>query len=120
MRRRLAYGALALGFTAVVATTIVRCDIVFGPFTDFSYIPRERPRVFVSHHPIRALPGAKVTISLAPDLRPEDGPVASATAGLRRLSTDTRDELTCAPVGARFECQFTLPAGDGDYIYDGF
>ena len=35
-------------------------------------------RVFVSHHPLRALPGQSVTIRLTPDLRAEDGAVLYA------------------------------------------
>lgn len=119
MNRRYLSGAFALVLTAIVATTIVRCDFPVTAFTSFSYIPRERPRVFVSHHPLRAMPGESVTIRLTPDLRAEDGAVQSAKAGLRRLNSDNRDEATCTPTGGRFECQFTLSTADDDYVYDG-
>ena len=66
MTRRRLFGALAVVFVAVMAITIIRCPPL--AFTPFSYAPHERPRVFVSHHPIRAVPGAVVTVRLAPDL----------------------------------------------------
>jgi len=69
MRRGYLFGAFAFVSTAAVATTIVRCDVPPIRMTSFSYISRERPRVFVSHHPLRAMPGQSVTIRLTPDLR---------------------------------------------------
>jgi hypothetical protein len=105
---------------AVLTTMIVRCDLPVTAFTSFSYIPHQRPRVFVSHHPIRALPGQSVTIRLAPDLRAEDGAVSRAVAGLRRGSGAAREEQTCSSqTDGTFTCAFTLPAGDADFIYDG-
>ena len=103
---------------AVLTLSIVRCDFPAPP-TSFSYIPHEPPRVFVSHHPIRALPGQSVTIRLSPNLRPEDGAVARAVAGLRRGS-GTREDQTCSlQTDGTFTCAFTLPAGDADFVYDG-
>jgi hypothetical protein len=117
--RRYLLGGFAVLFAAVLTMTIVRCDPPATASTSFSYIPHEPPRVFVSHHPIRALPGQSVTIRLAPSLRPEDGAVTRAVAGLRRGSA-AREELTCsAQTDGTFTCAFTLPTGDADFIYDG-
>src|SRR5205814_10348525 len=99
-----------------MATTIIRCPSL--AFTPFSYAPHERPRVFVSHHPIRAVPGAVVTVRLAPDLRSEDGPVAKAVAQLGPAGGGAPELQTCAAeTGGTFNCQFTLPAGDQDFVY---
>jgi hypothetical protein len=120
MKRRYAVVSLAVAFTAILAGTIIRCDLPTA-YTSFSYIPRERPRVFVSHHPIRALPGQTVTIRLTPDLRPQDGTPQRAVARIGLASTDARDEPTCVDSGGGiFDCVFTLPAGNNDFIYDGF
>src|SRR5688500_6640323 len=78
MNRRFFYGASTFLLTAVLATTIVRCELPATAFTSFSYRPHERPRVFVSHHPLRAVPGQTLTIRLTPDLRAEDGEVQQA------------------------------------------
>jgi hypothetical protein len=119
MNRRNVLVGLGVVFAAVLTTTIVRCDFPLTASTSFSYIPHEAPRVFVSHHPIRALPGQSVTIRLAPNLRTEDDAVVRAVAGLRRVSA-TREEQTCSSQSdGTFTCTFTLPAGEADFIYDG-
>ena len=103
MKRRYLFGGLILVAAAVVSTTLVRCEFPATAFPSFSYIPHERPRVFVSHHPLRALPGSDVTIRLAPDLRPEDGAIVRAVAGLRRGSAEA-DEKECAPQATALSC----------------
>lgn len=120
MNRRYAVGCLAVAFTAVLATTIIRCDIPTA-YTSFSYIPHERPRVFVSHHPLRAVPGQTVVIRLTPDLRPQDGTPQRAVARIGFASSNARNEPPCVDGGGGvFDCAFTLPAGNNDFIYDGF
>lgn len=120
MKRRNAVLSLAVAFTAILATTIIRCDLPTA-YTSFSYIPRERPRVFVSHHPMRAVPGQNVTIRLTPDLRPQDGTAQRAVARIGLASSNARSEPTCVDGGGGiFNCVFTLPAGNNDFIYDGF
>ena len=120
MKRRYLIGGFIALAVAILALTIVRCDPPAAAPTSFSYIPHEPPRVFVSHHPLRALPGQTLTIRLVPSLRPEDGAAFRGVAGLRRVGGGAREEQTCsAQADATFTCNFRLPAGDADFIYDG-
>lgn len=61
MRRRFLLGGLTVVFAAALALTVIRCDPPPTKFTSFSYIPHELPRVFVSHHPLRARPSARTS-----------------------------------------------------------
>jgi hypothetical protein len=118
-RRTTAITGLILVGVAAAATTIMRCDAA-ALNTSFSYIPRERPRVFISHHPLRALPGQSVTIRLAPDLRPEHGSAQSATARIKVDGTTAFTPLSCtAEPDGTFACPHVLPGGAANYVYDG-
>lgn len=120
MNRRGAF--IVAGFAAVAIATvgIVRCQPPIFTVNFFSYAPHERPRVFVSHHPLKAEPGQRVTIRLTPDLRTEDGAVNRATASLRNEGAGTLQQNDCsAQSNGSFACEFTLPAGDGRFTYDG-
>jgi hypothetical protein len=122
MKRRYLLGGFILLSAAIMATAVVRCEFPASTFTSFSYIPHERPRVFVLHHPIRALPGQNLTVQLVPSVRPEDGAIDKAVARLRRSGSDQYNEKTCDPNSdGTFTCVFPLPADDNtDYIYDGY
>ena len=121
LKRRYLFGGFAVVFAAAVAMTVVRCEFPASAFSSFSYIPHERPRVFVSHHPIRALPGQDLTIRLVPNLRPQDGAVTRAVAALRRGGSAEHQSNTCSSqTDGTFTCVFRLPAGDADFIYEGF
>jgi hypothetical protein len=118
--RRYLFLGIGVVAAAVLTSMIVRCDIPVSASTSFSYIPHQPSRVFVSHHPIRALPGQSLTIRLAPNVRTEDGDISRAVAGLRRGSGGVREEQTCSlQTDGTFTCTFTLPAGDADFVYDG-
>jgi hypothetical protein len=117
-RRSLLLGTAAL-FVGVAATIVACPPIVFTlPF--FSYVPHERPRVFVSHHPIRAIPGQVVTIRVEPDVRDSDGAVVRGVAQLVRQSDGANELKTCdAASDGTFACTFTLRAADDEYVYGG-
>jgi hypothetical protein len=112
------FGGLIALF-AIGAATIVACPPIAVQFTPFSYASHERPRVFVSHHPLRAIPGQTVTIRLSPDLRPQDGAVVRAIAQLGPAGGAPQLETCAGLTDGTFACAFTLPAGDGDFVYSG-
>src|SRR5215510_2787694 len=71
------------------------CDpIITGKPTDFSYTGHERPRVFVSHHPLVPRPGTELTVRLEPDL-PANAAVRQAKAVLRDPATNASETRTC-------------------------
>ena len=103
-----------------MAVSVVACPPIAFNLPYFSYVPHERPRVFVSHHPIRAVPGQVVTIRLEPDVRDIDGAVTRGVAQLVRQSDGTSELKTCdAASDGTFACTFTLPAADDDFVYGG-
>jgi hypothetical protein len=120
MKRRYILGASALLITAVAGATIVRCDFSSLAYTSYSFIPREQPRVFVSHRPIRAVPDQTIEIRIEPDLRPGDGAPLSAKARIKRGSNNAFEDVECTDAGGgTFSCPVRLDAGDKDYVYDG-
>src|SRR5262245_51259980 len=95
------------------------CDpIITSKPTDFSYAGHERPRVFVSHHPLVPRPGAELTVRLEPDL-PAGAAVHQATAVLRDPASGSSDTKTCVAAGTAFECKFTLGSSAGSRVYGG-
>jgi hypothetical protein len=118
-RRFLIAGTLAVAFTAVAATTIVRCTL--PPSPQFSYSPHVRPRVFVSHHPLRAMPGQKLTIRISPDRGASSGEVTRAVAWLEGTNFQ-RVEHTCIEneLVQAYVCEFDVPPGIGTYEYSGW
>jgi hypothetical protein len=109
----------AVVFTGVMATTIVRCTL--PPSPQFSYRPHERPRVFVSHHPLRAMPGRPLSIRVTPDLAAGYGEVTKAVAWLAGPDGQ-RDSRDCSEneAVAAYVCQFELPQGREIYEYGGW
>lgn len=119
MTRR-GYMAAGLATIAIATVGVIRCQPPTFSVNFFSYAPHERPRVFVSHHPLKVEPGQRVTIRLTPDLRPEDGTVNRATASLGNEAAGTSQQNDCsAQPNGSFVCEFTLPGGDGRFTYDG-
>jgi hypothetical protein len=108
---------VALGSVALVRA----CDpIVIGKPTDFSYAGHQRPRVFVSHHPLIPTSTDPLIIRLVPDL-PADATVQQAKAVLRNSPSDAGETKPCDAVGGgAFECKFS-PRQSGDQpVYGGF
>ena len=98
---------------------VQRCELTIPPSTHFSYSGHERPRVFVSHHPLIPQPDTTLTIRLAPDL-PSGVTVVRARATLMTAEGEPLDTDDCSPSGGgRFECQFRLPATEGLRSYRG-
>jgi hypothetical protein len=108
---------VALGSIALVRA----CDpIVIGKPTDFSYAGHQRPRVFVSHHPLIPRPGDELTIRLVPDL-PSNTTVQQAKAVLRNSPADAGETKPCDAVGGgAFECKFSLSQSGDQPVYGGF
>ena len=108
---------VALGSVALVRA----CDpIVVGKPTDFSYAGHQRPRVFVSHHPLIPRPGDPLIIRLVADL-PSDATVQQAKAVLRSSPTDAGETKPCDEVGGGvFECRFSLSKSGDQPVYGGF
>ena len=108
---------VALGSVALVRA----CDpIVIGKPTDFSYAGHQRPRVFVSHHPLIPRPGDPLIIRLVADL-PSDATVQQAKAVLRSSPTDAGETKPCDEVGGGvFECRFSLSKSGDQPVYGGF
>ena len=103
-----------------VAAGIVACPPLAFTLPYFSYVPHERPRVFVSHHPIRAIPGQAITVRIEPDVRDVDGAVSRGVAQLVRQSDGANELKTCDAAGdGTFACTFTLRAADDEYVYGG-
>jgi hypothetical protein len=105
--------ALGAGFL------VRRCQIDLAAPTVFSYGGHEKPRVFVSHHPLIPAPGADLTVRLAPDL-PSGVAVRRAVASLRDVTGTAAQTLQCPAVtNGVFECHFSLSGPAGARIYSG-
>jgi hypothetical protein len=120
MKRRTRWlaGTVALLLGAGVVG-VQQCRWEPAPVTAFSYAGHERPRVFISHHPLIPEPGSQLVVRLAPDL-PGDASVSAAMATLANGDGAPIESRVCAssPDGA-FNCAFTLPEGGRVLAYSG-
>jgi hypothetical protein len=108
-------GALAL-VLGVGVVGVQQCR--WEPIDDFSYASHERPRVFVSHHPLIPRPSTTLLVRLSPDL-PADVSVSAAKATLSDTNGAAIETRDCAPTGDIFECQFNLPSTAPVLVYGG-
>ena len=115
-------GAAAITVALGSVVLVRACDpIVIGKPTDFSYAAHERPRVFVSHHPLIPASGGRA-----------HHPAGARSAGrchgaaregrLAQFAGQTparRRSVARLPV-ALFECRFSLSQSGDQPVYGGF
>lgn len=119
VRRRLWLGVALVVLVVGVAAGVRRCDLKLTPPTAFSYGGHERPRVFVSHHPLIPAPGAELIIRLMPDL-PGGVRTDRATAFLSDAAGTAQQSMLCPADGTGgFVCRFSLPTNADAMVYSG-
>src|SRR5262249_47379049 len=120
MNRKAGGGAAAAVLVVGAGFSVRRCDpINLNPPDIFSYAVHERPRVFISHHPLIPAPGGNLTLTLAPDL-PAGVSVQRAVAVLVNPADGSQDTKQCNASGGGFDCQFTLGSSGATRHYLGF